>query len=188
MSAPVDTQLLTDVTEAARHHACLYSQSYLTQAAALLGDLLKAGQKHGVEPDRWGAVANLPGAVVDVIGYQDRYHKPPQTGEAAVALLHQVADALAERWNVDVEWPGELLIALPRVDTSPSLGPSGTGQLAINVHPDGGWMFTYHDPSQLGGLTVGRNVYAPFDAAGAAEVAEIAVQVNQDPKNPFPCR
>ncbi len=32
------------------------------------------------------------------------------------------------------------------------------------------------------------NVYAPFDAAGAAEVAEITVQVNRDPRNPFPLR
>ena len=124
---------------------------------------------------------------MDVLWRQDRYHKAPETAAAALALLQHVENALATNWGIDAERSAEWLIALPRVDTSPALGRDGDAQLAITVDHTGGWLLTVHDP-QTAGMTRVNTVHASFDAAGAAEVAEIAVQVNRDPRNPFPLR
>lgn len=187
MSAPVDTKLLADVTDVTRIRAGWYSATYLNEAAALLGDLLEAGQRHGVAPSEWDNVTSLAGAAVDVLWRQDRYHKRPETAAAVLALLQHVENALAENHGVTAERPGEWMLALPRVDTSPALGRNGDAQLAITIDHTGGWLLTMHDPANVG-MTRVNTVHATFDAAGAAEVAEIAVRVNAEPKNPFPLR
>jgi hypothetical protein len=98
-----------------------------------------------------------------------------------------VRDALTGDWNISGRRAADLLVVLPRVDTSPPLGRNRDALLAIGLPPESGWSFTFYDP-HFDGLNRGREVYAPFDAAGAADVAEIAVRVNCDPANPFPHR
>ncbi|WP_372672652.1 hypothetical protein [Amycolatopsis kentuckyensis] len=187
MSTTVDTQLLADVTKAASRNAGWYGPTYLKEAASLLGELLEAGQRHGVAPSEWDNVANLPAAAVDVLWRQDRYYKKPETAAAVIALLQHAENALAANHGVTAERPAEWTLALPRVDTSPRMGRDGDAQLVIAIDGTGGWMLTMHDPRAVG-MTRMNTVYATFDAAGAAEVAEIAVQVNRDPRNPFPLR
>ncbi|WP_370964762.1 hypothetical protein [Amycolatopsis sp. cg9] len=182
MSTPVDTQLLTDVTEAARRRAGWYGRTYLKETAALLGDLPEADQRHGVAPDEWDNVANLAGAAADVLWRQDKYHKTTETAAAMLALLQHVENALAANWGADAEHPEEWMLALPHIDTSPVMGCNGDAQLVITIDGTGGWLLTMSDPAH-GRMTRVNTVYAPFDAAGAAEVA---VQVNRDPSNPLP--
>jgi hypothetical protein len=149
-----------------------YTTPALDQAAALLTDLYAAGERHGVTPDRWGWVADLAGAAVDVL---DPWRgEIPQTPQAAVAQLDMVVDALrsilvdeperARRVERDV-----LRVRVPRSAAT----PWARHDLAVSLNRESGWDFLLYvdGPASVVGAT------GPFGKDGAAAIAELAIDV-----------
>ncbi|AIG81302.1 Hypothetical protein AJAP_42675 (plasmid) [Amycolatopsis japonica] len=178
------TAAVKRVTEAAKSRQGYYAPSKLVQAAKLLTALQHTGAEHGISPATWDYVTDLAGACVDAI-HVGQGKQAPKTAAAAEALLGHVARTLAERELYGVQPEGQLSVLLPRVETTPAWGTNGDGQLAVSLSADIGWYLYIHDRARIGGSVRDKGVFAPFDAAGAAEVAEIAIQINRGPRDLF---
>jgi hypothetical protein len=166
------TDPLGEVRAAARRNRHFYTEPAIRRAAALLADMYAAGESYGVTPDRWGWVANLPAAAIDVI--KPRQDEIPQTPAAAVEQLDQVVAALrsiladdperARRVERDV-----LRVRVPRSDAT----PWARHDLAISLDRVSGWVFLLYvdGPASVVGAT------GPFGKDGAAAIAELAIDV-----------
>lgn len=147
-----------------------YSRPTLDTAAALLTDLWAAGERHGVDPQGWATVVDVPSGVLDLMHYRGEI---PTDGHAAQALIDQVAGQLRERGAGFDRWD-LFTITLDPADGGPRWH-GGAGRLALTIHTDTGWHI-YPQRSTPGAVVL-WSVVAPFDDNGAA-VAELVHAVN----------
>lgn len=168
------------IERAAAGLADVYTAPALAAATELLTDLYAAGARHGIREQDWHAVAGLASSCVCVVAGRYRDGRP-RTGDAAVALLEQLTDALTGH-GVATSLSG-LLVPLPRVPASPRWGRHGDARLAVTISIDSGWclLLDVDGPSPV------IAVAAPHDAPGAAAVARCALAIS-DGEAPDPFR
>ncbi|MFF2088633.1 hypothetical protein ACFVVM_33020 [Nocardia sp. NPDC058176] len=120
---------------ATRWHSTLITSPVLDTATGLLGAWSAAAADIGANPTSFRGrewIAQLADVAVQVAVDQAREPRPPQTSEAAVALLDTLVARLADRGIATTR--RVLVVRIPRTDRTPTAVP-----LALTVDPDHGW-------------------------------------------------
>lgn len=158
----------------------VYTEPALDAAAGVLADVHAAGARHGIDPTVWAHTGNMPMACLLAVtsGYRSSI---PQTSDEAVALLDEVAEALA---GCGVPASRDVLrVMLPDIPGgSPTSGPAGARVVAVTITIDAGWALV----AVRDGLSPVVSVAAPHDVAGAQAVARTALAIAAgDAPDPF---
>jgi hypothetical protein len=173
------------IEAATRHTATtlLYTRPVLDDAAALLADLWATAEHHGVRPDQLDVAYRCLEAV------RPRWRTGiPQTIDDAQALLHVLLEEFATL-GVAATFNDETgLVLLPRGPRTPTWGynrpyeqPPLLAVTATLGQSDGGWDVALN---RRGSRMV--EVSASCDRAGAAAVAQLAIEINAGGRgNPF---
>lgn len=160
---------------AARRPGVLYADVALKRAAALLDDVLAAGEAHGVDPDEWTTHrVDLASAALDLVDYGAAY---PSSDAAARAALDDVARHLVAA-GVDAHREtrtGGRYRVVDAVATTPAWGSDGE-RLAFGLYTGGWWLWISGRWSMP--LRRRPRVVAPFDDDGVG-MADVVLAVNR---------
>ena len=170
------------VVDAARHisRTVLYTAPVLDAAAALLADVWSAAAKHGVR----SADLDVAYKCLEVVAKQQRGTIPQSEWDAEELLAELVKEFT--NLGVTATLDGETgLVLIPRGPGTPPWsnvqGLCSLGVTMISEDTLGGWHLGLDSP---GTYLVG--VAASHDRAGAAAVAQLAVELNAGRRgNPF---
>lgn len=170
------------VVDATRHNSgtVLYTAPVLDTAAALLADVWSAAEKHGVR----SVDLDVAFKCLEAVAKQQR-DTIPQTEWDAEELLTVLIEEFA-KLGVTATHDGETgLVLIPRGPSTPPWsnvrGPCALGVTVIYEDTLGGWKLGLESPG-----TYVISIAASHDRAGAAAVAQLAIELNAGRRgNPF---
>lgn len=167
--------LRTRIHRAAARRRALYTAPALDLAAEMLADLHDAGARHGVDPDAWAMVGDLPGGCVNIVRSVWKPHRAELSKARMVALLGAAAERLRELGH-----PAERRrdrIELEVRDTTPTRGPLDMRwPLHVALTRDGGWELGCGATS--GPMRAPVPIEAPYTIDGARAVADQVARFN----------
>lgn len=156
-----------------RRRSTLYAKPVIDRAAALLVDLWAAGEKHGVGPGEWNAVAHLSSDVLDVL----RYPIPQVPEDAEDAVDRALAAARALRGLGAASRRDLFSISLHPTEHSLPCNPTATygGWFVLSLDREIGWSVWVARHGTSRAVTI----RAGFDDAGVMAAVEVAVDANE---------
>lgn len=160
------------VLRAAAARAGICTPPAVEAAAALLVDLLVAGEQHGVTGDAWSAVTDLGGACIDV------------TVDLFRGVDHVQQQAAAQGWGSAADCARHLvdvlhghLVDVRGVENTHRPGSYGVtfstcGRVRRSVQCGAdGWHYSLDGPGPV------HSIYAPYTEQGAIAVADVIAEL-----------
>lgn len=151
--------------------AGLYTEPALTAAARLLVDLERTGEQHGITPDDFSAVTDLPGACLDVtagaMSGVDQVHQlaTEQGYPSPAALAAHLVDVLHARLADELD-----VLSVHRPGTYSLTFTCGRYRRGVRAGADG-WHYDTDGPGRV------DHVYAPYTEEGARAVADVMAEI-----------